>query len=141
MNRSESGGPAFPRPVSVDPTHGTLPDGDDVIREQEGMSLRDWFAGQALAGLLASTHNGRRKDESAERYMRIMAIGAYDFADAMIRERSPRHAPRAQTSNFEEDDWPGVGGSSPGPDRSGDADHAQAGENQHRSTPEGSAEK
>ena len=38
------GGAAFPRPMSkLNP--------DEVSGDQSGMSLRDWFAGQALAGL------------------------------------------------------------------------------------------
>ena len=38
------GGAAFPRPVS-------MLNPDEVSGDQSGMSLRDWFAGQALAGL------------------------------------------------------------------------------------------
>ena len=37
------GGAAFPRPSKLNP--------DEVSGDQSGMSLRDWFAGQALAGL------------------------------------------------------------------------------------------
>lgn len=43
-----------------------------------GMTLRDWFAGQALAGILASGHTGN--DEDA-------AILAYDIAEAMLEVR------------------------------------------------------
>jgi len=44
-----------------------------------GMSLRDWFAGQALAGtsLLQAYHN--RPD--------LLAQHAYEYADAMLAER------------------------------------------------------
>lgn len=46
-----------------------------------GMTLRDWFAGQALAGDLAATPNCRPSIiGSAER--------AYAYADAMLAERA-----------------------------------------------------
>lgn len=46
-----------------------------------GMSLRDWFAGQALAGTLAfPIPGGEKKPENAARY-------AYEYADAMLAER------------------------------------------------------
>lgn len=60
------GGPAF---GSGNPTHGGFP----------GMSLRDWFAGQALAGLYASGPHDC--DQHG------MAHDAYLAADAMLAER------------------------------------------------------
>jgi hypothetical protein len=42
------------------------------------MSLRDWFAGQALMGLIA--HGTRWTREG-------MAIDAYEYADAMLKKR------------------------------------------------------
>lgn len=44
-----------------------------------GMTLRDWFAGQALVGLLASTMNSDNA---------VFARSAYRFADVMLLERS-----------------------------------------------------
>lgn len=44
-----------------------------------GMSLRDYFAGQALAGLLADPNNVGHRGQNAE--------SSYEFADAMIAER------------------------------------------------------
>ncbi len=41
------GGPAFPRPASEFTGSGTCPDGNDPIRAQNGMSLRDYFAAHA----------------------------------------------------------------------------------------------
>ena len=58
----DTGGPAFP---------STYPNRD-------GMTLRDWFAGQALAGILADP-NGPWQG-AAER--------SYYQADAMLAERS-----------------------------------------------------
>jgi hypothetical protein len=52
----------------------------------EGMSLRDWFAGQALAGMLshqsAASIDGPASD--------IVAGAAFQFADAMLAERERR---------------------------------------------------
>lgn len=56
----------------------------------EGMTLRDWFAGQALDGMLASETHGRGlavspgKDGTLEENT---ARRAYTFADAMLRAR------------------------------------------------------
>lgn len=44
-----------------------------------GMSLRDWFAGQALSGLLACPATGGDTD--------YFAKASYDYADAMLRGR------------------------------------------------------
>lgn len=46
-----------------------------------GMTLRDWFAGQALAGLLADS---KRPSEDTTN---DVAASAYRLADAMLRER------------------------------------------------------
>ncbi len=48
---------------------------------QEGMTLRDYFAGQALAGMLA---NGEL--DYSEPYQ--IAGDAYRFSDAMLKERA-----------------------------------------------------
>lgn len=48
-----------------------------------GMTLRDWFAGQALATVISLTQNREGSwDEVA------VAAGAYAVADAMLRERT-----------------------------------------------------
>ena len=48
-----------------------------------GMTLLDYFAGQALAGMLTSPHND---DATPEMYARA----SYDVARAMLKER-PNH--------------------------------------------------
>lgn len=73
---AKNGGPALPRPASVDPTSGSLPDGDDVVREQDSMTLRDWFAGMAITGCVFDW------DDAPE-----AARAAYALADAMIVAR------------------------------------------------------
>ena len=69
MTDRHDGGPAFPR------------NGQDHLDTQDGMSLRDWFAGQALAGMNSADRrwDGGNKD---------MACAAYSQADAMIAARS-----------------------------------------------------
>jgi hypothetical protein len=47
-----------------------------------GMGLRDWFAGQALAGFTVATNS----NIEPERY----AWAAYSLADAMLAERERR---------------------------------------------------
>lgn len=46
----------------------------------EGMTLRDWFASQALAGMLADSNYTCSSKEAA--------TAAYQYADAMLAERS-----------------------------------------------------
>ena len=67
---SNDGGPAFP-------THPILYGSADQHLAQ-GMSLRDWFAGQALAGLLTQTHLVQKYQSD------WFADGAYRMADAML---------------------------------------------------------
>ncbi len=71
---ANDGGPAFPRA------------GTDTSYSQEGMSLRDWFAGQALAGMLAGFSKGER-DGGPARFHEGNCDTAYQIADAMLRAR------------------------------------------------------
>ncbi len=72
----KDGGPAFGQ-FSAKPVKG----GVMVYQSSGGMSLRDWFAGQALAGMLADP--GVRGPDIAE----AAASDAYTFADAMLEAR------------------------------------------------------
>lgn len=65
--KHDNGGPAFPRP------DGQLTTGTP------GMSLRDWFAGQAIQGLLASGPHDCTYDE--------LSIEAFDVAEKMIENK------------------------------------------------------
>jgi hypothetical protein len=77
------GGPVFPCPVEFDPNNRLVSHGSF------GMTLRDWFAGQALAGELAANGLGDegavklRSPENAS----LMAARAYHMADAMLKAR------------------------------------------------------
>jgi len=71
-----NGGSAFPEPF-VPKSSGLS------INMHPGMSLRDWFAGQALAGLCNGARGtGWRKSE--------LAKDAFAFADAMIAARGAK---------------------------------------------------
>ena len=67
------GGPAFPLMV---PTEFQF--------AHDGMSLRDWLAGQALAGILAFPGP---VDGNRDKAKGLAAKAAYAYADAMIAER------------------------------------------------------
>ena len=72
-NTKNNGGPAFPR-AGVKDGYGK------VVGDASGMTLRDWFAGQALAGILANPTiaNGTFQADASD---------AYAAADAMIEAR------------------------------------------------------
>lgn len=70
------GGPAFPRPYSQD----EFGDYARPVHDQDGMSLRDWFAGQVLTRL-ADIYNGQAVDPDGA------AKTAYQYADAMLKAR------------------------------------------------------
>lgn len=63
----EDGGPAFPVP--------------GIAGSILGMTMRDWFAGQALAGIQASLKGEDPWDPKADAGL------AYDLADAMLAQR------------------------------------------------------
>ena len=64
------------------PTFTTTESGN-LFAESDGLSLRDWFAGQSLCGLLAAggTPKINGKESSVD-------AAAYAIADAMLAERS-----------------------------------------------------
>lgn len=81
-NEIDDGGPAFPQNSN-----------DPYRKHTEGMSLRDWFAGQALAGLLASSHQQNLIAAGAQSYQQTIddcAVESYQFADAVIARKNPK---------------------------------------------------
>ena len=81
MNKTQGGGPAFP-------TYGPDSVHDRTIA-RGGMSLRDYFAAQALAAYLAG-RNLDQRDTNKEN----TAAACYGYADAMIDERNkPEKSP------------------------------------------------
>jgi len=79
MSAKNDGGPAFPLQIAP------LPDSEI----QCGMSLRDWFAGQALQGLMSNYELLKMLDEQSPKLptRHVAAQHAYGFADAMLKER------------------------------------------------------
>lgn len=71
MGFQDHSGPAFP----FAPT-----DASNVSMQSSGMTLRDYFAAQALAGLLANPDRHAWK-------LGAFCENAYEYADAMIKAR------------------------------------------------------
>lgn len=84
------GGPAYP----CDPFIASKPGNESVAKRlAEGMTLRDHFAGQALAGLLANPggpvqQNGRTGWGYVNCTGAQIAETAYSLADEMLKARN-----------------------------------------------------
>lgn len=81
-----TGGPAFPAPevgVQLHDYNGNV-SGCRVFTPSQGMTLLDWMAGQALAGLCASPETQMPFD--------VMHRLAYGHAEAMLDEKARREA-------------------------------------------------
>ena len=79
MSKPKDGGPAFPR------TWTDSPQGGYWLGSEQGMSLRDWFAGQALVGWISNpTSTASPGEDIAD----TLARAAYGVADAMLAHRN-----------------------------------------------------
>ena len=58
----------------------------DYATTEHGMSLRDWFAGMALQGLLASRPY-YRAEEGSMTATSFVSTWAYAYAEAMLKQR------------------------------------------------------
>lgn len=76
------GGPALARALGV-LDNGAYP---SERESQTGMSLRDYFAAKALAGILS------KEGSTADRAFGGFAEYAYEMADAMLKARESRNA-------------------------------------------------
>lgn len=93
------GGAAFPRPASIDESSGTLPDGNVMVPEQRGMSLRDYFAASIATSLPAIWGAMSREEKMlysecsdidiifARDFPNFVALLSYRIADAMLASR------------------------------------------------------
>ena len=82
MSNHDNGGPAFPCEQTYTPGEGWNQSFDP------GMSVLDYFAGQALLGLLPAFENAPEKRNMVSHYL---AKRSYEIAEAMLRERSQRN--------------------------------------------------
>ncbi len=85
----DDGGPIYPRPAQL--VQSPFSHAPHMDSGHAGMSLRDYFAGQALAGIAAnpvsSCYPGGEIQSQAEARL------AYRLADAMLAERIQRSTP------------------------------------------------
>lgn len=72
--------PAFPCDVPVE-----FYDSGEIRRTAAGLTVRDWLAGQALAGFCAADAEEFRSVTSG-----AFAKLAYEYADAMLAEREKK---------------------------------------------------
>ena len=77
------GGPAFP----LAPERWTDIEGVQHMTQEPGMSLRDWFAGQALVGIMSGNREISGNGEVFGFTRENVAAAAYVMADAMLAAR------------------------------------------------------
>lgn len=80
------GGPAFP----------SNNDSPNEARNfmYEGMTLRDYFAGQVLAGVWASAPTMRSLARHEHKFDKTATEFAYELADAMLKARERHNEPK-----------------------------------------------
>lgn len=76
----DNGGPAFPQ---MRVWNAAMAEYEDT-QQYPGMTLRDWFAGQAINGLLSGRAGARLNDSILGGDAKL----AYEIADAMIVARA-----------------------------------------------------
>lgn len=94
MSDIDDGGPAFPVPPLV--IDGKYWDPSEMHEGHLGLSLRDWFAGQAIPELIRIVDGATAgRDDvpdsiAAKAAAKVVAIQAYQMADAMIQARKAK---------------------------------------------------
>ena len=73
--------PAFPRPIS---------ELGEIVLEQDGMNLLEYYAGQALVGLWAACAHPE-SDAPTHCDFDIFAKACFDQAEAMVKEAEKRN--------------------------------------------------
>ncbi len=82
----KDGGPAFPASIPV--VHSEEQGKDYPCYEEAGMTLRDWFAGQALPQVITFYLTANGNGCAADHALRNIPALAYKYADAMLAERA-----------------------------------------------------
>lgn len=89
MTKKDDGGQAFPRSY-ISGNAGGGGAGGGGQPSSSGMSLRDYFAGQALTGILGNPQTPKTANKNGR--ISFVAVdasrAAYEAADAMIAERA-----------------------------------------------------
>jgi len=80
VTKTNDGGAAFPGQACGS-------DGLPMFEAEYGMTLRDWFAGQALVGLLAQSNGSATQSDLV-----TGARWSYAMADAMLQAREASNA-------------------------------------------------
>ena len=80
MSAPDGGGPAFPQGVD----HGTSVAGFPIVTNTGGMTLRDFFASQAMVACIECHQRGFIKGVGPTK----IAATSYEMADAMLKARS-----------------------------------------------------
>ena len=82
MTQKNDGGPAFPQ-------KRLYRDGQGIDHEihETGMTLRDYFAGQALAGIMGPNYDWFTSGTETGSRTHEAAFFAYSLADAMLAAR------------------------------------------------------
>jgi hypothetical protein len=80
MTKRDDGGPAFARPIGEYKEVGA----GKWSEHQQGMSLRDYFAGASLPALIENCVS----DDRTVPYVEHVSALAYRMADAMLAERA-----------------------------------------------------
>jgi len=77
MSEQDNGGPAFPTTAGQ-------------VVYSHGMTLRDWFAGQALAGIMGPNYDWFTSGSETGSRAHEAAYFAYSVADAMLAARNAK---------------------------------------------------
>ena len=81
MSKQNNGGSAFPYSIREEGSEYTS-------ESSKGMTIKDYFAGQAIIGIIANSDGLKYTDS--------MANAAYEIADSMLKERQKQAQPEQQ---------------------------------------------
>lgn len=80
----DDGGAAFPSGLGVGPEGDIY--SSDQWNNTSGMSLRQWYAGLAMQGMLAACNENIRDYQAGLSFINSMPAESFKMADAMIAE-------------------------------------------------------
>lgn len=83
MTNKQNSEPAFPRPPRPSRPPRPLSVSTGAVYDQQGISLRDYFAAKAIQGICASGPGSQWSNE-------MLSQEAYRLADAMLAQREKK---------------------------------------------------